>query len=74
MSCSSTTRHRRPEKAGKLLVRAGADGSPPWTRVRPTPEENPRHAGPGLWMTVNGYRIVSRPASASGWPEDADGS
>ena len=29
------------------LVRIGADGSPRWSRVWPTPEDNPRHAGPG---------------------------
>jgi hypothetical protein len=27
------------------LVHIGADGSPHWSRVWPTPEENPRHAG-----------------------------
>jgi hypothetical protein len=27
------------------LVRIGADGSPRWSRVWPTPEDNPRHAG-----------------------------
>ena len=32
------------------LVRIGADGSPHWTRIWPTPEENPRHAGLELWM------------------------
>lgn len=26
------------------LVRIGADGSPHWTRIWPTPDENPRHA------------------------------
>ena len=46
------------------LVRVGADGSPHWTHVWPTPEENPRHARLELWMAVYGYRIVSRPASA----------
>ena len=30
------------------LVRIGADGSPHWSRVWPTPEENPRHAGAGI--------------------------
>jgi hypothetical protein len=45
------------------LVRIGADGSPHWTRVWPTPEENPRHGGLELWMATDGYRIVSRPAS-----------
>jgi hypothetical protein len=45
------------------LVRIGADGSPNWTRVWPTPEENPRHAGLELWMAAYGHQIVSRPAS-----------
>ena len=45
------------------LVRIGADGSPHWTRVWPTPEDNPRHAGLELWMAAYGYQIVSRPAS-----------
>jgi hypothetical protein len=52
------------------LVRIGADGSPHWTRVWPTPEENPRHAGLELWMAVHGYRIVSRPASWFGLGQD----
>lgn len=46
------------------LVRVGADGSPHWTHVWPTPEENPRHGRLELWMAVYGYRIVSKPASA----------
>ena len=29
------------------LVRIGADGSPRWSRVWPTPEDNPRHARAG---------------------------
>jgi hypothetical protein len=45
------------------LVRVGADGSPHWLRVWPTPQENPRHAGLELWMAVHGYRLVSKPAS-----------
>jgi hypothetical protein len=45
------------------LVRIGADGSRHWSRIWPTPEENPRHAGLELWMAVHGYRIVSKPAS-----------
>ena len=45
------------------LVRVGADGSPHWSRVWPTPEENPRHAGLEFWMACHGYQIVSRPAS-----------
>jgi hypothetical protein len=56
------------------LVRVGADGSPHWTRVWPTPEDNPRHAGLELWMAVYGYWIVSRPASAFDWCEDDGGS
>jgi hypothetical protein len=45
------------------LVCIGADGSPHWTRVGPTPEDNPRHAGLELWMATDGHRIVSKPAS-----------
>jgi hypothetical protein len=45
------------------LVRIGTDGSPHWTRVWPTPEDNPRHAGLELWMANYGHQIVSRPAS-----------
>ena len=45
------------------LVRVGADSSPHWTRVWPTPEENPRHAGLELWMAAYGHQIISRPAS-----------
>ena len=45
------------------LVSFGADGSPHWSRVWPTPEENPRHAELELWMAVYGHQIVSRPAS-----------
>jgi hypothetical protein len=54
------------------LVRIGADGSPHWTRIWPTPEENPRHAQLELWMAVHGHRIVSKPASAFDWCEDED--
>jgi len=45
------------------LVRIGADGSPHWTRVWPTPEDNPRHAGLELWMADHGHQIIGRPAS-----------
>lgn len=45
------------------LVRTGADGSPHWSRVWPTPQENPRHAGLELWMAAYGHQIVDRPAS-----------
>jgi hypothetical protein len=52
------------------LVRIGADGSPHWSRVWPTPEDNPRHAGLELWMAAYGYQIVSRPAGAFDWCQD----
>jgi hypothetical protein len=55
------------------LVRIGADGSPHWTRVWPTPADNPRHARLELWMAANGYQIVSRPASWFDRCEDGDG-
>jgi hypothetical protein len=54
------------------LVRIGADGSPHWLRVWPTPEENPRHAGLELWMAVYGYRVVDKPASWFDRCEDDD--
>jgi len=46
------------------LVRIGPDGSPHWSRVWPTQEDNPRHAGLEFWMAAHGHQIVSRPASA----------
>jgi hypothetical protein len=55
------------------LVRIGADGSPHWTRVWPTSEDNPRHAGLELWMAAHGHQIVSRPASAFDWCQDEGG-
>ena len=42
------------------LVRVGADGSARWSRVWPTPEDNPRHAGLEVWMATYGHQIVSR--------------
>jgi len=54
------------------LVRVGADGSPHWTRIWPTSEENPRHAGLELWMAAHGHRIVSRPAGDFDRCEDGD--
>ena len=54
------------------LIRIGADGSPHWLRLGPTPEENPRHAGLELWMAAYGHRIVSRPASAFDFCEGED--
>jgi hypothetical protein len=52
------------------LVRIGADGSPHWSRVWPTPEDNPRQAGLELWMAAHGHQIVSRLAGAFDWCED----
>jgi hypothetical protein len=52
------------------LVRIGADGSPHWSRVWPTSEENPRHAGLELWMAAYGHQIVGRPASWFDWCDD----
>ena len=40
------------------LVRIGTDGSPHWSRVWPTPEDNPRHAGLELWMAAYGHQIA----------------
>jgi hypothetical protein len=69
--------HPAPELAEGVetldLVRIGADGSPHWSRVWPTPEDNPRHAGLQLWMSAHGHQIVSRPASAFDWCQDEGG-
>jgi hypothetical protein len=70
--------HHPAPQAGKGeetldLVRVGADGSPHWLRVWPTPEDNPRHAGLELWMTSYGYQIVSKPASWFDWCQDEGG-
>jgi hypothetical protein len=54
------------------LVRMGADGSPHWSRVWPTPEDNPRHTGLELWMAAYGHQIVSRLASEFDWCQDED--
>jgi hypothetical protein len=48
------------------LVRAGAGRSPHWLRVRPAPQDHPRHAGLERWLAVPGYQIVSEPASRPG--------
>jgi len=66
--------HLRPGEGAETLdlVRVGADGSPHWLRVWPTPEENPRHAGLELWMAAHGYQIVGKPASAFDWCQDED--
>jgi hypothetical protein len=52
------------------LVRIGADGSPRWLRVWPSPEDNPRHPGLELWMAVHGCQIVSKPAN---WFDSCEG-
>jgi len=70
--------HHLPPEAGEGaetldLVRIGADGSPHWSRVWPTPEENPRHAELELWMAAYGHHIVSRPASGFDWCQDEGG-
>ena len=41
-------------------ARIGTDSSPHWSRVWPTLEDNPRHAGLELWMATYGHQIVSR--------------
>jgi hypothetical protein len=48
------------------LVRIGADGSPHWLRIWPTPAEHPSHAGLELWMATYGHHIAGQPASWSG--------
>jgi hypothetical protein len=52
------------------LVRIGADGSPHWLRIWPTPAEHPSHAGLELWMATYGHQIAGQPASWSGRCED----
>ena len=52
------------------LVRIGADGSPHWSRVWPTSEDNPRHAGLEWWMAAHGHQIVNGPAGGFDWCED----
>jgi hypothetical protein len=63
--------HPAPESGEGMetldLVRIGADGSPHWSRVWPTPQENPRHAGLELWMAAYGHQIVGRPTSWFDW-------
>jgi hypothetical protein len=69
--------HPAPELAEGVetldLVRFGTDGSPHWSRVWPTPEENPRHAGLEFWMATYGHQIVSGPTSGFDWCGDEDG-
>src|SRR6266487_6003691 len=66
--------HLAPESGEGMetldLVRIGADGSPHWSRVWPTPQENPRHAGLQRWMAGYGHQIVGRPACWFDWRDD----
>lgn len=55
------------------VVRIGPDASPHWTRVWPTPEDNPRHGELEVWMATDGHQVVSLPASHFGWYERAGG-
>ena len=55
------------------LVRIGADRSSHWSRVWPTPQDNPRHAGLELWMAAYGHQIVIRPVSEFDFCDDDDG-
>jgi hypothetical protein len=49
------------ESTGSLdLVRIGADGQPRWSRVWPTDEDHPRHAGLQAWMAAYGQQIVAQ--------------
>jgi len=69
---SPRSRGRGPGEETLDLVLIGADESPRWSRVWPTPEENPRHAGLELWMAVHGHQIVSGTASQFDWCQDED--
>jgi hypothetical protein len=44
--------------------------SPRWSRVWPTPQEHPGHAGLEAWMAAHGYQILSRSAGWSGFCQD----
>jgi hypothetical protein len=54
------------------VVRFGADGSPRWSRIWPTPQEHPRHAGLEAWMAAHGYQILSRPEGWTGFCQDGE--
>ena len=55
------------------LVRIGADGSPHWSRVWPTPQDNPCHGGLELWMAAYGYQIAANSASWFDWRQNKGG-
>jgi hypothetical protein len=67
------TRRQAPQESEHLdLVRIGADGQPHWTRVWPTGEDHPRHAGLQAWITAYGHQIVNLAANDAGWYHDQD--
>jgi hypothetical protein len=68
--------HRRASAflrtTGDENLTTGDDGSSHWSRVWPTPEENPGHAGLELWMAAYRHQIVGRPASWFDWRDDTN--
>jgi hypothetical protein len=48
------------------LVRIGRDGQANWSRVWPTDEDSPRHAGLEAWMAAYGRQIVTLAAGDTG--------
>jgi hypothetical protein len=50
------------------LVRIGRDGRANWSRVWPTDEDSPRHAGLEAWMAAYGRQIVTMAAGDAGPP------
>jgi hypothetical protein len=67
------TRRQAPQQEEHLdLVRIGRDGQPHWTRVWPTGDDNPRHAGLQAWMTAYGHQIVNMAANDADWYHDQD--
>ncbi|SRR6266851_998941 len=67
-----TRRQAHQEEEHLDLVRIGRDGQPHWTRVWPTGDDNPRHAGLQAWMTAYGHQIVNMAANDAGWYHDQD--
>jgi len=45
-------------RSDQTLDLVSVDGSPRWSSVWPTPEEDPGHAGLELWMAAYGHQIV----------------
>lgn len=54
------------------LVRIGPGGPPHWTRVWPTGDDHPRHAGLQAWVTAYGHQIVNLGANDASWYPDLD--